>query len=205
MDLLKIHGFCLAGRNASVNHLKMSKNPIAELDRLRMIYSLGDFQLALSALTFLCEVDPDSKYSKENIRRYKCFETAMVVAYSRPFSSSHGEVPRLTLDMIGVELSDEQKDLHKLVVGLRNQSFAHSDAAKMRMVVKSFEVGLGEKNPMTMFLPAFDEGLQFAGSSDLNPLNDLINLLYSSLYELLLIDAQENSTAYDFERDYLFD
>jgi hypothetical protein len=79
-----------------------------ERQRLRLLYSLGDFQLALSACEFLSECDADKKYSKIELRRFRCYETAMVTAYTRPFSQSKGMVPKLSLEMTGVQLGAER-------------------------------------------------------------------------------------------------
>jgi hypothetical protein len=56
----------------------------AEGRRIRLLYSLGDLQLALSASAFLAECEPDEKYSKVELRRFRCYETALVTAYNRP-------------------------------------------------------------------------------------------------------------------------
>jgi hypothetical protein len=59
----------------------------------RLLISVRDFQEALSAATFLLEeVDQSAKYSLAEIRRFRCYETAMVIAYARPFSMAKGEV-----------------------------------------------------------------------------------------------------------------
>lgn len=52
-----------------------------------MLYSLGNFQLVLSAYDFLLECDPDKTYSKIELRRFRFFEITMVVEH-RPVWSS---------------------------------------------------------------------------------------------------------------------
>jgi hypothetical protein len=53
--------------------------------------TVQDFQQALSAATFLLEeVDHSTKYPLAEIRRFRCYETAMVIAYARPFSKRKG-------------------------------------------------------------------------------------------------------------------
>ncbi len=47
-----------------------------------MIYSLGDLELALSAAAFLSEVDSDKTYNKVELRRFRCYETTVIVAYT---------------------------------------------------------------------------------------------------------------------------
>lgn len=57
----------------------------------RLIIAHGDLQLALSAIIFLGEeVDEHARYSKVELRRFKCFETTFVVAYGRAFTNSNG-------------------------------------------------------------------------------------------------------------------
>lgn len=93
--------------------IPMPKSPQASRDYLRLLYSLGDFQLALSAAAFLGDCDPDAKYSKIELRRFRCYETTVIVAYTRPFSQSKGGIPPLTLKMTGAILSRDQKELHR--------------------------------------------------------------------------------------------
>lgn len=61
----------------------------------------------------------------------RAYTTAIIVAYSRPFSGNrdrHGK--RDTIDERYVRtLSSPQRAVHDRVVGLRNSTFAHSDAS----------------------------------------------------------------------------
>ena len=54
--------------------------------RQRLLYSLNDLQQALSASAFLHELDEGEEYSKVDLRRFRCFETTLVIAYTRPFT-----------------------------------------------------------------------------------------------------------------------
>jgi hypothetical protein len=56
--------------------------------RRRLLYSLNDLQQALSACSFLYECDDEGIYSKAELRRFRCYETTLVVAYGRAFSQS---------------------------------------------------------------------------------------------------------------------
>ncbi|WP_079731666.1 hypothetical protein [Novosphingobium mathurense] len=69
-------------RHSPESHLKFQH------DRLMM--SALDFRHALSAATFLLEeVEWEGgRFSKEEQRRFKCYETSMVVSYGPPFSSA---------------------------------------------------------------------------------------------------------------------
>jgi hypothetical protein len=44
---------------------------------------LNDLQQALSAREFLYECDETQTYSKIELRRFRCYETTLVVAYAR--------------------------------------------------------------------------------------------------------------------------
>lgn len=59
----------------------------------RLMISSHDFQQALSAATFLLEeVEESAKYSLPELRRFRCYETNMVIGYARPFSMAKGKV-----------------------------------------------------------------------------------------------------------------
>ena len=82
----------------------------AERRRRRLLYSLNDLQQALSACSFLYECDEQGTYSKSELRRFRCYETTLVVAYGRPFSQPlAGGIPPLSTKMIGLKLSPERR------------------------------------------------------------------------------------------------
>ena len=181
----------------------MAEHPNKSKRRLRMLYALKDIQLALSAADFLSECDPEGKISKVELRRFKCYETTAIMAYSRPFTASAGGFPKLSMKMIGVQLDDKQKALHGKVIALRNKVTAHSDVQLMRMVVKHEPIDIGDGKAMSFIATAFDEGLDFLGSDVL----ELISLLYvvrRGVYTTLLNDAQENPDKFNFCHDWLF-
>jgi hypothetical protein len=75
----------------------------------RLLISVRDFQEALSAATFLLEeVDESAEYPLAEIRRFRCYETAMVIAYARPFSMARGEVGPLKPKDIGLSLTETE-------------------------------------------------------------------------------------------------
>lgn len=180
----------------------MSDAEKARLSRLRLLYSLNDFQLALSASAFLMECDHDKPISKIERRRFKCFETTMIVSYVRPFSQSHGEVPKLTLEMCGPPLKPDLRVMHDRICRLRNKVFAHSDADLMRMVVEPFDVDLGGDKKMTFFQAVFDEGIEFLGT-DLWKVNELFHTIYSGVFRRLVDEANVNPEDFRFSKDFL--
>jgi hypothetical protein len=168
---------------------------------LRLLYSLGDFQLALSAAAFLFECDPEAKYSKVELRRFRCYETTIIIAYTRPFSQSKSGIPQLSLKLTGANLSNEQKKLHQRLMNLRNKVIAHSDADMMRFVSKAHRMKFDNGFKFVYLQTAFDEGLTFIGDK-LTALNELLHLVSGALYTKLLKEAQIRPKDFDLRKDY---
>jgi len=126
----------------------------------RLLLSLRDFSHALSATTFIREdVDFEREYDLAELRRFQCYETALVVSYCRPFSESVG-IPSLSYGKLGIKLSPFVKSLHEMLVSKRNRIFAHSDIGA---VEQSQPVVMRSKDwqgrPFTVLLPPkFREG-----------------------------------------------
>jgi hypothetical protein len=114
----------------------------------RLLISGQDFQHALSAATFLLEeVSEGGRYRLEEMRRFRCYETTMVVAYARPFSMAKGEVGRFSFGDEGVRLSPPEKRLHEKVVKHRNTLYAHSDAELVEMKTYLMHIGAVAAKP----------------------------------------------------------
>lgn len=180
----------------------MERNVFQQRQRLRLLYSLGDFQLALSAAAFLSECDPDEKYSKVELRRFRCYETTMIMGYARPFSEAKGEIPRLTLKMTGAKLNDEQRALHQKFLRLRNKVIAHSDAEMMRIVTKSHSMKFDDGRDFVFFETVFDEGLSFVGL-DLVWADELLHIVHGAVLGKLIKEAQHQPGDFDLRKDYL--
>lgn len=161
------------------------------LRRVRMLYSLGDFQQALSAYDFLLECDLDKTYSVAELRRFRCYETNMIVSYARPFLTSKGDMPKLSMKMIGADLSVADRELHDALLQRRHKVVAHSDEEFMRMAVEPFTMEMPDGDPLHVFIPTFDEGMEFIGMG-LYPVGDLIRKLMQSLMNTLWEQAQED-------------
>ncbi len=174
-----------------------------ERRRLRLLYSLGDFQVASSAMVFLGESDPEKKYTKVEHRRFRCYETTVITAYTRPFSLSKGEIPQLTLEMIDLKLDDDEQELHDRLIKLRNKVFAHSDADMMRMTSETFPIRMSDAFVFMGLQTVFDEGLFFADWYEHSDLRDLINTVNAAVYKKLLHEAQEKPEKFNLRKDYL--
>lgn len=180
----------------------MTEHPSIHNRRLRMLYSIKDIQLALSAATFLDECDPEQGVTKIELRRFKCYETTAIISYARPFSESRGAMPKLSLKMIDVKLDSVGSHLHDEVIELRNKAIAHSDAELMRMAVKLHQIDIGEGKMMPLIQPAFDEGLDFLGDR-LAKLIELFHTVHAGLQNTLLLDARRNPEKFAVHEDYL--
>lgn len=108
----------------------------------RIIYSGWDFQQALSALTFLCdECEFDGNYSRIDLRRFRCFETTMIVSFARPFKAGRGREP-LDLSKIGFSITEEESKLKDRMLWLRDKVISHSDEEEMEYktyLIKPFD------------------------------------------------------------------
>ncbi len=153
-------------------------------NRLRLLYSLGDFEQALSAAEFLGECNEDKKYSRIELRRFRCFETTMIVSYLRPFSTSKGRIPSFNFDMIEMVLNTEQQELHDEIRKLRNKVFAHSDKEMMAMEASTFPIGDEKDSPQFPYV-RFDEGVRFLGPRRLEVIalfREIISRIAKSMY-----------------------
>lgn len=98
---------------------------------LRLMMSALDFRQALSAATFLLEdCNWSATHRNEAMRRFKCYETTMVVAYGRPFAQAKGHTAPFSWKQIkpGFQLEEAEAALHDKLINLRNKLHAHSDA-----------------------------------------------------------------------------
>ena len=127
----------------------------------RMVICHADLQLSLSAITFLNEVDENEKYDYVELRRFKCYETAFVVAYGRAFTNSQGSrYKQLSLKKIGVTLSDKERTLHETIIAARQQKFAHSDLDKAHIRIDMYLIESDDFR-IPMHRIKWDEGLEF--------------------------------------------
>lgn len=169
--------------------------------RQRLLYSLNDLQQALSACAFLSELDENEKYSRVDLRRFRCFETTLVISYTRPFSQSKGGVPPLTMKMVDLKLTPERQALHESLMQMRNQIVAHSDAEMMRMTIASFDIPFDDDStPTNLFQAVFDEDVTLIGSF-LVETDALLHEVYSAVFRTLFKEAQRDRASFDLRID----
>jgi hypothetical protein len=173
----------------------------AERRRRRLPYSLNDLQQALSACEFLYECDETQTYSKIELRRFRCYETTLVVAYTRPFSQSRGAVPPLTLKMVNLKLSKERQALHDRLMEMRNKIMAHSDSEMMRMTTQPFDVPMRDGEPPMYFIQTvFDDGITLLGSL-LIEINELLHEVFQAIFLTLHREVQIDPKLFDLRID----
>lgn len=174
----------------------------AEARRRRLLYSLGDLQLALSACQFLYDCDENGTCSKIDLRRFRCYETTLVVAYARPFTQSRGKLVPLSMKMVDLKLSEDKLALHERLMDMRNMIMAHSDSEMMRMTIKPFDVAMGDDGepPIYLIQTVFDEGITLMGKLLLDT-NELLREVYHAIYRTLHKDLQANPEAFDLRID----
>lgn len=153
----------------------------------RVIYSNWDFQQALSALTFLMEeCDFDAKYTNVQLRKFRCYETSVVIAFARPFEISRGRTS-IGLKALGVRLDGDELVLKERMLNLRRQVVAHSDEDSMHFrgsLMQPFE-----DHEVTIPLFKFNETLHL-NVSELRPLEALLGKLMHAVTHTLFKIAQ---------------
>jgi len=173
----------------------------ADARRRRLLYSMNDLQQALSACEFLYECEENSSYSKIQFRRFRCYETTLVIAYTRPFTQSRGAAAPLTMKMVGLKLSNDRQALHDRLMDMRNKITAHSDSEMMRMTTQPFDVSMRDGEPPMYFIQTvFDEGITLLGTL-LIETNELLREVYQAVVETLHKELQANPEAFNIRID----
>ena len=153
----------------------------------RAIYSLWDFQQALSAITFLLEdCEFEEKHNNITLRRFRCYESNFIISMARPFEKSKSGTT-IGLRALGINLSKNQKLLVEKILNLRRKIIAHSAEEEMHFKVSTFPVD--EKLNFPNF--QFDEGLHLE-KRELLELEEFLKILKSEMARFFFKLAQEN-------------
>lgn len=167
-------------------------NEHQETTILRLLVALGDFQMALSAATFLAECEPHVKYSMVDLRRFRCFETTLIVAYSRPFKADSKRF-KWSVEDLGLNLSEHELELHQEILNRRDKIYAHTDQEMVSL--QSDAIAVFEDKPGIMLpVVSFDEGLFYIGSRNYmvqEMLHGITSVLGTRVFDI----AQENPKA----------
>lgn len=155
----------------------------------RLAYSLWDFQQSLSALTFLMEeCDFDAKYTAVELRRFRCFESTVIISFARPFEGSRGQTV-IGLRAIGIQLTEQERQIQERLMKLRRKVVAHSDDDEMHFNVQLIQPM--EDCKLRVPLLRFQESL-YLTSAELRPLEDFLRRLTHAITGALFQLAQSN-------------
>lgn len=153
--------------------------------KMLMIWS-ADFQMALSAITFLDEVEEDRKYSIPELRRFRCYETAFIVAYCRPFTRAKGtKFSRLVLPDVGLALTDKESEMHQRIRQLRDKVFAHSDTDFAHVRLDSHKLN---SKRFTFTYPHIqaNKGVEFSDFLERLQAMELCSKIFHAVYKKLM-------------------
>lgn len=157
----------------------------------RTIYSGWDFQQALSALNFLIqECEYDKKYSRNDLRRFRCYETTLITSFVRPFKVGRGR-KQFDLSTIGFELTaDDAKIIDKLM-RLRDKVVSHSDEEEMEYRAESIK--LLDNDNIRMPILQFREAL-YLGKDELIKIQELLHRIIRALaeYQFKIVQSDPN-------------
>lgn len=160
---------------------------LTDTQLIRLIQSCGDFQQALSALTFLLdECDYAAKYSVVELRKFQCYENSAIVAFARPFEVSRGRTA-LGLRAIGLQLNADEEQLKNEVIDLRRKVVAHSDEERMHFKISTIQPF--EDSPASLPTLLFQESLRLE-SRETEELVALLRKLIRALSETIFAIAQ---------------
>ena len=145
------------------------------------------------------DCDFDAQYSKVELRRFRCYETSVVVAFARPFEASRGRTA-LGLRAIGSRLNPKELSLKAKIVELRHKVIAHSDEDEMHYRGSLLEPF--EDVSLRMALFQFNESLHL-DRADLRPLESLLRKLKYAIAETLFQVAQATPSRLDMYKTLL--
>lgn len=153
----------------------------------RVIQSCGDFQQALSALTFLLEEwDYGAKYSKVERRKFQCYKNAAIVAFARPFKVGRGRMT-LGLHAVGVRLTTAEEKLKDKIIDLRDKVVAHSDDERMHFKISTMQPF--DDSPLAIPALVFQESLRL-DPAEVDELEALLHKLIHGLTVTIFAIAQ---------------
>ncbi|WP_394151082.1 hypothetical protein [Vibrio maritimus] len=157
----------------------------------RVVYSTWDFQQALSALTFLREeCDYQKKYPIVQLRRFRCFENTIIVSFSRPFKVGRGR-EYLDLSQFGISLNQDELDIKKKILTLRDKVVSHSDEEQMEYDISSIKIS--DDSNLRMPTARFKETL-YLEESELLEIEKLLHKLIDALaiFQFELVQSAPN-------------
>jgi hypothetical protein len=148
----------------------------------RLMISIHDFEEAHSAATFLLEaVEESAKYPLAERRRFRCYETAMVIAYARPFLMAKGEVGPLKWKDTGLSMTMAEKSLHRKLIKHRNIVYGHSDSEFVEMRVMVMHEHFDHNGvDFNWVMPRFEEGMR-SSLAEVDAIQEMLRKLVHAL------------------------
>ncbi|WP_178861264.1 hypothetical protein [Thiomicrorhabdus cannonii] len=153
----------------------------------RVIASSWDLQQAQSALTFLLEdIDFDKKYSKVELRRFRCFESQAIVSFARPFVKAR-RASTLGLKLIGLRLDEKQQVLMDKVIKLRDKIIAHTDEEAMHFRVDIIDTELTKPGDSSSIKIPHIQHIEwlYLSEEELLEIQQLISVIQSAITKFL--------------------
>lgn len=120
-------------------------------------------------------------------------QTAMIVAYIRPFSGNNKTEDTLHRPMLPLKsvLTDEQWKLHKCIHNRRNTVFAHSDSD-----VRDLEISVSNINGQKFVLPISNNPYVMRNEGELRDFLDLVETVSGAVSDRI-IELQEKLSSND--------
>tara|TARA_R110000782_G_scaffold21904_1_gene58463 strand:+ start:170 stop:712 length:543 start_codon:yes stop_codon:yes gene_type:complete len=153
----------------------------------RSLASLADLNQAAVAISLLqSEVDWNRMYKTAELRKFRCYETTAIVAFSRPFATGRSGVS-LSLKALGVNLTEPQKALKKKVQTLRDKIVAHTDDDWMHYRISLHEFA-GFHQPLPHYQA--DEGIRLS-EAELREFDGMVNEILEGIRRLMFDMSRE--------------
>ena len=109
----------------------------------RLLLSYGDFKHAKLVAQYILDERLHNKYPGETTVLLQALNCSMIMAYTRPFSGNSGRrgesIPDLP-DRFVQMLSDEEQEIHRIVLVDRHKYLAHSDGEAAALEPVRFRV-----------------------------------------------------------------
>lgn len=134
------------------------------------------------------ECDFYAKYTVVKLRRFRCFESTAIISFARPFEGSRGPTV-VGLRAIGVQLTQQEKQIYERVMRLRRKVVAHLDDDEMHFNVQLIQPMEGSDLQVPLF--RFQESL-YLTFAELRPLETFLRRLTHAITSALFRLAQSD-------------
>jgi hypothetical protein len=132
------------------------------------------------------ECDFEARYNPVELRKFRCYESNLIISFARPFEPSRGQTT-LGLRAIGLQLTPEEIELKDAMLSLRRKIIAHSDEQLMHFRASTYQPL--EDSPFTLPQLQFIESL-YIKETQCRPLEALLRKLIAGICKALFALAQ---------------